>query len=102
MDVLDFSGLPIPPEARAAMARIRDPGRWLLENKARSFNQQLAPPDGSGVDCARCGNKGSVAVVDEDGPRLVVRPCVCQSRRDTALRLKACGMLDRARVLSFE
>lgn len=102
MDVLNFAGLPIPPEARAAMGRVQDPALWLLENKARSYNQQLAPPDGSGVECARCGNKGSVAVVDADGPRLVVRPCACRSRRATALRLKVCGMLDRARQCSFE
>lgn len=98
----DFGSLPLPPEVRARVAQVQDPVRWALENKIRSYNLLSAEPDGSGIDCPDCRNKGVVAVLDEDGPRLVVRPCVCRSRRDTALRLKACGMLDRARVLSFE
>ena len=98
----DFSAIPLPPEARAFAAQVRDPGRWLLENRVKSFNQQVVAPDGSGVDCPTCGNKGSVAVIDEDGPRMVVQSCACRSRRTTALRLKACGMLDRARVLTFD
>ena len=102
MQALDFSAIPLPEEARALAAQIRDPGRWLLENKAKSFNQQIAAPDGSGVDCPLCGNKGCVAVIDEDGPRLVVQSCVCKSRRSTALRLKSCGMLERAKELTFD
>ena len=102
MDVLNFSGLTIPPEARAAIARVQDPARWLLENKINSYNQLPAEPDGSGIDCPCCRNKGSVAVLDEDGSRMLIRPCSCRSRRTTALRLKDCGMLDRARQYSFE
>ena len=102
MDVFHFSDLAIPPEARARVAQVRDPALWLLENKAKSYNLLDQGPDGSGVDCPLCRNKGFVAELDPEGPRMVVRPCACRERRRTALRLKACGMLDRARLLSFE
>lgn len=102
MEAFNFNLIPLPPEVQARVAQVRDPGLWLLKNKAKSYNRLIAPPDGSGVDCPRCGNKGSVAELDPEGPRLVVRPCECRARRTTALRLKACGMLDRARHLSFE
>ena len=100
----DFGSLPLPPEVRARVAQVQDPVRWALENKIRSYNQLSAEPDGSGIDCPDCRNKGVVAVLDEDGSgsRMLVRPCACRSRRATALRLKACGMLDRAKLCSFE
>ena len=102
MQTFDFSAIPLPPEIRARVAQIRDPQRKLVEIQVKSYNESTDPPDGSGVNCSLCGNKGSVAVLDETGPRMVVRPCACRSRRATALRLKACGMLERAKVLSFE
>ncbi len=102
MDALDLSSLPIPAEIRERIARIKDPKRWLLENKVRTYNELAGPEDGSGIDCPLCKNKGTVAVLDEEAPRMVVRFCSCRSRRATALRLKRCGMLDRARVCTFE
>ena len=101
MDVLSFAGLPIPPEVLERVRRVKDPQRWLLENKIKSYNELAAEPDGSGIDCALCRNKGSVAVLEEDGPRMCVRPCACRGRRATALRLKRCGMLERARLCTF-
>lgn len=102
MEAIDFRKLGLPPEAVAAAARIKDPQRWLLENKVKTYNELPGPEDGSGIDCPACRNKGMVAVLDEDGPRMVVRPCACRARRTTALRLQRCGMLDRARVCTLE
>ncbi len=102
MDAIDFSGLPLPPEVRAAMERIKDPARWLLENKIRTYNERIEAPDGSGIDCAVCRNKGFVAGLDEDGLHMRVRPCACRNRRMTALRLKRCGMLERAKTCTFD
>ena len=102
MEKFNFSQIPLPPELRARVAQVQDPALWLLENKARSYNLLVQAPDGSGVDCKLCRNKGFVAEIDPEGPRMVVRPCACRGRRATALRLKACGMLDRAKHLSFD
>ena len=67
MDVFHFSDLAIPPEARARVAQVQDPALWLLENKARSYNLLVQAPDGSGVDCKLCRNKGFVAEIDPEG-----------------------------------
>ena len=101
MEPIDFTAL-LPPEVRARVAQIKDPARRVLENKVRAYNELPGAEDGSGVNCPACRNKGYVAVLDEDGPRMVVRYCACRSRRATALRLKACGMLDRAKLCTFE
>ena len=101
MEAFDFSAL-LPPEVRARVAQIKDPARRVLENKVRAYNELPGAEDGSGVNCPACRNKGYVAVLDEDGPRMVVRYCACRSRRTTALRLKACGMLDRAKLCSLQ
>ena len=42
IQALDFSAIPLPAEARAAMARERDPELWLPENKPKNFNRTAA------------------------------------------------------------
>ena len=83
MEAFDFTAL-LPPEVRAQVAQIKDPARRVLENKVRAYNELPGAEDGSGVNCPACRNKGYVAVLDEDGPRMVVRYCACRSRRSSA------------------
>lgn len=74
----------------------------ILENQVRSYNELPGQEDGTGIHCPRCLNKGSIAVIPEGERRMVVRPCSCQPRRRTALRLLQCGMLERARECTLE
>ena len=101
MDQLNFLDF-VPADVRARVAQIQDPARWLLERKVEGYNAASEAPDGSGVDCPLCGNKGVVAVIPAGEDRMVIRDCACRPRRRTALQLKRCGMLERARAATLE
>lgn len=101
MESINFWDL-LPEQARRAVKQIEDPSRWLLENKVRSYNALKEPDDGTGVDCPICGNKGTVAYIPEGEERMVVRFCACRSKRQTALRLKRIGMLERSKECTLE
>ena len=101
MEGLNFWDL-VPEEIRAKTMARPDPARWLLEAKVRTYNETPGAEDGSGIDCPVCRNKSFVAYIPEGEDRLVTRYCDCRSRRITALRLKQCGMLDRARSCTLE
>jgi hypothetical protein len=95
----------VPQKVKDLIGSITEPERWLLNSKVNTYNELPASaPDGTGIECEVCRNKGSVAVIDEDGGpgRMVIRPCTCRSRRMTALRLKRCGMLERAKTCTFD
>ena len=95
----------VPQKVKDLIGSITEPERWLLNSKVNTYNELPASaPDGTGIECEVCRNKGSVAVIDEEGGpgRMVIRPCTCRSRRMTALRLKRCGMLERAKTCTFD
>lgn len=104
MEKMDVSDWFLPPQVLERIAQIKDPERWLVENKVNTYNALPADPDGTGIECEFCRGKGTVAVITEDTapPRMVILPCACRSRRMTALRLKRCGMLERAKTCTFE
>ena len=100
MEALNFLAL-MPEQARQAVERIRDPEAWLLQNRVKTYNALTAADDGSGVDCPVCRNKGCVAVIPEGERHMLIRSCSCRGRRLTALRLKNCGMLERAQTCTL-
>ena len=81
---------------------VADPARWLLENKVRTYNQEIGEDDGTGIHCARCKDKGWEAYIPEGEQRMVIRPCRCGKRRRVALRLRECGLLEAARRCTLE
>ena len=101
MEALNFLEY-IPAEVRTRLTIPADPNRWLQESRVKTYNQIPGVPDGSGVECPLCLNRGNVARIPEGETRMVIYPCACQSRRRTALRLKRCGMLNRAKTCTLE
>jgi DNA replication protein DnaC len=73
----------------------------IFERSARmhmeSYNSLPGEDDGSGVDCPICRNRGNLAFFNPETKNMSFRQCGCRPERDTALRLRKIGLLERSR-----
>ena len=73
----------------------------IVERSARmhveSYNSSPGVDDGSGVDCPLCRNRGNLAFFNPETKNMSFRQCSCRPERDTALRLRKIGLLERSK-----
>lgn len=93
IDFTKFGVQAMDPEQAAAL---------LTKSRADAYNAVLGKPDGTGIECSICKNKGDIATVDAHTGNLVIRPCKCHGARLTVQHLQRCGVWERARRCKLE
>lgn len=59
--------------------------------QVEDYNKSKEPPDDTGYDCQKCGNKGQIAFLS-DNSSFTVRPCKCLKVRKSLRDIKNSGL----------